>query len=280
VLRFGWGTTPLAEILAGNWPVIEARLRAEAPTPGTATRDLNALRDLVSSTEDDVWITFHASKLWWGRLAPAPPEEDGVSKFRRLVAPWGDRDREGIALVATQVPGAVAAVQGFRGTVCAVRAQAALERLLNAEASPAYHKVAQAQRALDAAVADALAGLHWKDFETLVDLVFRQAGWRRVSMLGETMKYADLELEEPITRERYQVQVKSRANLTEFRKYAADFSAGEFRRLYFVVHTPSADLARHPGQAGNGTVLLLRPKEFAPMVVEAGLTEWLLGRIR
>lgn len=60
----------------------------------------------------------------------------------------------------------------------------------------------QARTALIDEVQGALRELHWKDFETLVDLLFRQAGWRRLSMLGETMKYADLELEEPINHER------------------------------------------------------------------------------
>lgn len=280
LLRFGWSTIPLTDIHAGDWSRIEERLRAGTPNRGAATRDLNGLRDLVLSTGEDVWITFHRSKLWWGRLDDTPIEEDNVSKFRRLSAPWSDKARDGTPLIATQVPGVLSAVQGYRGTICSVRAPSVLERLLNAEPSPAHKQVSEAQVALGAAVSHALKELHWKDFETLVDLVFRQAGWRRTSLLGETMKYADLELEEPVTRERYQVQVKSRADLGEFRRYAQEFAPAEFRRLYFVVHSPTRDLERYVSASDNGAVVLLRPSELAAMVVSAGLTDWLLDRIR
>ncbi|HVP49132.1 MAG TPA: hypothetical protein VMT32_21210 [Bryobacteraceae bacterium] len=125
-------------------------------------------------------------------------------------------------------------------------------------------------------IAHAIGNLHWKDFEILVDLVFRQAGWRRISQLGETMKYVDLELEEPVTRDRYQVQVKSRAGLAEFNDYATQFSPRGFRKLYFVVHTPSDDLA-------NGSSLenveLVRRRELASMVLDGGLTRWLMDKV-
>ena len=39
-------------------------------------------------------------------------------------------------------------------------------------------------------------------------------------MLGESMKYVDLELVEPITGEAYQVQVKSKSSVAEFKAYA------------------------------------------------------------
>jgi hypothetical protein len=49
----------------------------------------------------------------------------------------------------------------------------------------------------------------------LVDLVFRQAGWQRLSVLGETMKFTDMDLLEPVTGDQYQVQVKSAATLAD-----------------------------------------------------------------
>ncbi len=89
------------------------------------------------------------------------------------------------------VPGVLAQVQGFRGTACKVRQVETLLRLLNAESSPACQAVMSARTALIREVKAALGGLYWKDFETLVDLLFRHAGWRRLSALGETMKFAD-----------------------------------------------------------------------------------------
>ena len=119
--------------------------------------------------------------------------------------------------------------------------------------------------------------MHWKDFETLVDLLFRQAGWRRLSVLGETMKYADLELEEPITMERYQVQIKSAADLGDFARYRDQFEGRGFRKLFFVVHSPDSKLAR---QESSSIVELVLPARLAAMVVDAGLVSWILAKIR
>jgi hypothetical protein len=127
------------------------------------------------------------------------------------------------------------------------------------------------------AVQSAIGELHWKDFETLVDLLFRQAGWRRLSVLGETMKYADLELEEPITTERYQVQIKSAADTADFARYRDQFEGRGFRKLFFVVHSPTARLAQ---EGSSAAVQLVLPARLAAMVVDAGLVSWVLAKIR
>jgi hypothetical protein len=58
------------------------------------------------------------------------------------------------------------------------------------------------------------------------------------------MKYADLELEEPVTGDRYQVQIESAADEPDFAKYRDQFAGRGFRRLFFVVQTPSQRLAQ------------------------------------
>jgi len=107
--------------------------------------------------------------------------------------------------------------------------------------------------------------------------VFRAAGWKRTGVLGETNKDVDLELEEPLTREKYQVQIKARASLKEFRDCAATFSPGFFRRFYFVVHSPSDELARF--ESDDPSVSLIRVNELAEMVVRAGLVDWLTTKV-
>ncbi len=152
-----------------------------------------------------------------------------------------------------------------------------MRRLLNDQASDAHKSIAQANDILVKEVAHGLKSLHWKDFETLVDLVFRGAGWRRISVLGETMKYADMELEEPITGDLYQVQVKSQASKADFVEYARNFSGAGFRKLYFVVHSP---IGRWDKEQTYENVELLLPERFARLVVEFGLTNWFLKKIK
>ncbi len=91
------------------------------------------------------------------------------------------------------------------------------------------------------------------------------------------MKYSDLELEAPITGDLYQVQVKSKATHAEFKQYAENFAGAGFRKLYFVVHTPPGDWS---DRQQIEDVELWLPTRVAEMVVELGLTNWLLKKVR
>jgi hypothetical protein len=277
LMRIGWLQIPLAAINVGDWTEIERLIRHDTPDRGAAKRDLNALRTIVASTTDDIWITFYESCLWWCRLAQGALEEDLTSKFRRTLNGWSNRDVLGGQLQTANIPGVLSQLQGFRGTVCSVREAHRLQSLLNGEPSSAHQAVANARAALVHEVRDALVLLHWKDFETLVDLLFRNAGWRRLSLLGETMKYADLELEEPINNERYQVQIKAKADAGDFTKYRDQFAGRGFRKLFFVVHSPTASLKT---ELSTASVELILPERLSEMIVDAGLVNWLLTKIR
>lgn len=278
LLRFGWDGVPLDEIHRGDWAAVRARIATWHKHKPTITADTERLKDLATSTPDDVWVTFHESRLWWCRLAEGRIEQDETSKFRRVLDGWRSSDVRGRELLANQIPGQIAKVQGFRATVCAVAERESLRRLLAGEPSAAYLEIDAARASLVASTAHALRSLHWKDFETLVDLVFRQAGWRRRSVLGASMKYVDLELEEPVTGELYQVQVKARADVPAFEAYVDQFTGGSFRKLYFVVHSPTASLAALNGQRAD--VELVLPDRLAALVVDHGLTAWLQERVR
>jgi hypothetical protein len=92
------------------------------------------------------------------------------------------------------------------------------------------------------------------------------------------MKYVDLELEEPITKEMYQVQVKARADVAAFNASVDQFAGGVFRKLYFVVHSPTAAL--EATQSDGGDVELVPPERLAGMVVDHGLVSWVLSRVQ
>lgn len=276
--RIGWRDIPLDAIRSGDWAGIRSTLQARAATPGAGTMDANALENFCRSTEADVWITFHASRLWWGRLKNGPVQEDATSKYRPLVDGWHDHSEVGEPLLANQIPGAIASVQGFRATICRVHEQDALLRLLGGDRSPEHRGLTKAREHLAESTATAIRKLHWKDFELLVDLVFRESGWRRMSAVGKTMKSVDMELRDPTTGDQYQVQVKSRADLTEAQecKNCFDRSSG-FRRYYLIVHTPAASL--EAADLDDDQFELLGPDRLARMVADCGLSAWLLDRI-
>lgn len=276
-MRFGWGEIPLADIRSGNWKSIKRRLTAEHKHKGTVTTDTNRLRDLATTTPDDVWITFHDSLLWWGRPKPGPIQEDSISKYRDLLNGWSHVDAAGKSLTVNRIPGIISQVQGFRGTVCSVRHIDVLRRVINAQFSDAHRLLEASRQQVIQDLQSAIRSLHWKDFELLVDLTFRQAGWRRRSMLGKAMKFVDLELIEPVTGAAYQVQVKSKASVRDFERYAEDFSSAGFQRLFFVVHTPSTELCAYASEY-EGVDLVL-PERLAALVADGGLVEWVLERV-
>ncbi|MFZ3090530.1 MAG: restriction endonuclease [Nitrospirota bacterium] len=273
-LRFGWAQQSLTDINSANWAIIEQQLRQElGASAGQAARALNGLKIICSSTSSDIWITFHQSKLWWARLSDQRVAQDDISKYRTPSSPWSDRNLKGKLLVATELPGKLAQLQGFRWTVCTVHHKDILQRVLEGTSSPRAQAVAHQRALLAAQLTEAIQELHWKDFEILVDLVFRASGWIRVSVLGEQAKGYDLELREPITDDRYVVQVKSRAGLRELAETSAQFSPGDYRRVFFVVHTPDPALAQADDIPDH--VELIPPEALAERAIDAGLTSWI-----
>ena len=98
-----------------------------------------------------------------------------------------------------------------------------------------------------------------------------------MSVLGQHAKAYDLELREPITGYRYVVQVKSRAGLAELQTTLANFSADDFRRVFFVVHSPEADLAA----AGDlpDHVEIVSPERLGELAMHAGLAGWIEDKV-
>jgi hypothetical protein len=280
--RIGWLDWTLEEINRGDWNALKQKHQGEYKTKGAATMDINALKTILESTSEDIWVTFHKSQLWWCQLGKEGILEDNISRYRLLSGKWHNHDINNHPLLANQIAGNIAKVQGFRGTICEVAEVEALRRLINDVPSDAFKAIDRTKANLVTEVEKGLEQLHWKDFETLADLLFRNAGWRRVSLLGENMKFADMELVEPITGEMYQVQVKSKATVNEFETYVQSFSHGVYRKLYFVVHSPDKDLAAFQTDKTDKykDIELILPKRLAEMVVELGLTDWLLTKIK
>jgi hypothetical protein len=278
LLHSGWDGQSIADINAREWGKIEDQLRVEhRGKPQVATNDLNRLRDLVESDPADVWVTFHQSKLWWTRVANGPVEQDDLSKFRRTAVPWSDEDAGGHLLVANELPGKLSQLQGFRGTVCRVLYPELLSRVLGGHRSELAEAISSQRAALAERLVSAISELHWKDYETLVDLVFRDSGWVRVSVLGQHAKAYDLELREPITGERYVVQVKSRANLADLERTVSQFSAEDYKRVLFMVHSPTKDLAQASDLPEH--VELVPPARLADLAIDAGLVTWLEDKV-
>ena len=277
-LRLGWKNQKLEDINEARWKEIELQLRAENNVkPQVATTDLNRLRDIATSNPEDIWITFHGAKLWWARLTNDPVQSDHMSKYRQVQGTWSDKSFAGRLLVTSELPGKIAQLQAFRGTVCRVQEFELLRRVITGERSDLAVDLSQRRNELARSMRNAIQQLHWKDYETLVDLVFRSAGWIRISILGQQVKGYDLELREPITQDKYVVQVKSQASRRDLEETITQFSPSDYRRVFFVVHTPSNDLSSAMDIPEH--VELVPPQRLAELSIDAGLSRWIEEKV-
>lgn len=278
-LWLGYNEIPHALCLGGKWQ--EARgifVEEHNSDPGAATRHANQIKAFYESGENILWITFHKNQLWWCFARPEIVLQSDDSKIRYTVNGWHDADIKGEKIDTNRLSGSLLSVQGFRGTICAVREFEYLVRKINGETSP-HEKVAQDNyQNLVYALENIIRDLAWKEFELLTDLIFRQAGWQRVSQLGKTQKTIDLDLLSPIANERYWVQVKSRADKGVFERFLEETSGtGEYSRCYLVVHSPKGKLTK---ELETETHKLWLPDDIARLTVQYGLADWVIGKAK
>jgi len=277
-IRLGFDTGHHAQSLAGNWQVLADHWRnVEGKTPGKTTEFLNQVKSFYTLDESTLWITFYKRKLYWCRARSTVTGLKDGSRIRRVIGAWSASDLKGRELHVDNLSGALTKVQGFRGTICKVEAADYLIRKVNGEIQPEVARAEIALNELEGTLVPLIRRLGWKDFELLTDLVFTQAGWQRMGSLGKTEKSIDLDLMSPVTGKRAFVQVKSQANLKTFLQYKETFKGmGQYDEMYFVVHSPAADLAEH---VEKSSIALLTVERLAKLVVSAGLTRWLVRKL-
>ena len=91
------------------------------------------------------------------------------------------------------------------------------------------------------------------------------------------MKYIDLELIDPITKDLYQVQVKASADVKDFENYAEKFTGKDFRKLFFVAFNHNQSLLDYQNNYDN--VQLLIGSDLADLIIDLGLTNWIIDKM-
>jgi hypothetical protein len=197
------------------------------------------------------------------------------SRYRKTINGWTDKDVNGETLWINSLRGSLTTTAGFRGTICRVREFDYLLRRLNGQVTPATEAVRTARLKLIEALTPLICGLHWKDFELLVELIMTQGGLRRVSATGGTQHTTDIELELPLTSERALVQVKSKLDQNTVEKVAADLiEAAGGARVFIAYHTGIGQLS-----IDQDNVKLIGPGELAEHIVDLGLTSWIMAKV-
>jgi hypothetical protein len=228
-----------------------------------------------------LWVTFWKGALHWCFADSGVTQLADGSKTRQASGGWKSEDANGQPLLMSRLSGKLLAMQGFKGTICSVSEHKYLVNKINGIEPPQAKEASAAVLQLEKKIEAVICSLTWKDFELLIDFIFRQAGWQRVSVLGGSMKSIDLDLISPITDERFGVQVKAAANLADFEEYKTERlrDMQGFRRFYFAVHSPAPSLSAAT-DAETEDVKLLLPANIARLAVQYGLASWVIDKAR
>ncbi len=275
ILRFGYAETPFDAAVSGDWTTVRKVWLDARQDEGAATRDVIQIRHFFEAGNDTIWVTFYGGLLWWCFAKPGVKQhQDGRGSYRETVKGWQNTDINGGKLSSDKLSGNLLKVQAFRGTICEIRDFEYLKRKLNGQLLRVVQDAAQAENQMVQKIIPLMRLLTWQDFELLVDLVFANSGWRRVGQLGKTQKTVDIELMLPTTGERAFVQIKSSAGKRDLAEYVVRLKNSDaYKRMFFVWH--SGDV----GEVEEGNAELIGPDRLARMVLDAGLTSWLLEKV-
>lgn len=260
----------------GKWNLVHKYFIDEEKTnQGVATRHTNQIKQFYESNENTLWITFFKNKLWWCFSKPEIKLQDDGTKIRPVIGKWSDKDIKGNILFNGSLSGKLLKTQSYQGTICNIIEDEYTLNKINAQQSLEVLEVENALNLLRIKLQDLIENLQWQDFETLIDLIFRQAGWQRNSEIGKTTKTIDLELLSPVTGERAIVQIKSISNLKEFNKYKSEFNQKDYDKSFFVVNKLDKSLLEYKNNTG---IILYSGKEISNLTINSGLIDWVINR--
>lgn len=280
-IRLGYDSPHHQDCLARRWDIVYKywfNFRSGNHKKGTATRDINQVRDFYELDSNTLWFTFYNRKLWWCFAQPEVTELEDLSRIRYTLNGWSSVDVTGRDLSILNIDGRVTKVQGFRGTICGLEEMG--EYLVRRINGLTPIDVIEAETHLDGlaqSIKNLVHGLHWKDFELLTDLIFTQEGWQRTSELGKTEKDIDLDMFSPVTRRRAFVQVKSKGDINVLNETITAFEGMEgFDELFFVIHSPDASIRNYIST--DRRINVIDDDRIADLVINAGLVRWLINK--
>lgn len=281
IIRFGWENIEgVDEINRKEWDKIAEKIKViYKDKRNGATQDINALTRICDATQDEVFITFHKGSMFWCQPKNGPVKKDSESKYRECLRGWSDKpigaDKP---LFINDISGYLTKTQGFQGTTCELvnRQKEIAWRLINNLPKESIKEVKSLKNKLIINIIDLLKDLHPKDCEILADLIFQRTGWQRISMHGENMKFIDMQYVEPITGNRYDVQVKSGAGKKEFDDYIQKYRDQKTTKFYFIVFNPEISLKEVV--VNDPKIELLMGEKLSELIFDLGLLNWLLQK--
>lgn len=275
-LRLGYSEIDHQKCVAGEWSYVHKYYIDNGANESVATSHENQIRQFYEEDENTLWLTFFANKMWWCFSYPTITLLSDGTKTRPVIGKWSDKDIQGHQLRADNISGKLLKTQGFRGTICSVPEDKYAIAKINHDEMREVAEVEKAVNQLKEKLSVLIEKLQWKDFEILIDLIFRQAGWQRVGVTGKTAKTLDLDLIAPVTGETAVVQIKSQSDLKEFEHYEREFAKmSNYSKFFYVVHSPKKDLLNYENETETNLMFLDKITELS---IASGLVDWIIKK--
>jgi len=283
-LKLGFDNTNHIDCVKKRWGKVRKSLEKSKRKKGkkihnpTISKQLNNIKTFYEEDEDALWITFHGDSLWYCKSRPKIKLLSDNNKTRPVLGKWKNKDVKGNQLQNNTISTAITQIRRVPSTMVNLNEKASkrLLNIINCEKPQEVNEVQESLKEFRKKLKVLIQDLHEKDFELLIDLIFRQGGWFRTSPIGKTQETLDLDLESPITKEKILVQIKSRSDRREFLSYQKKFKdMKSYSKKFFVVHTPSKDLINCKSDK-NSILWLL--DDVVNQVIDLGLTKWLLSK--
>ncbi len=283
-LHCGWWFLPRDLLQRLDLQGIEAAIRDHYKKPAAGTTDVNAIKSLIESPSQHLWVTFEDGYLWWCTVndeitvnIDKHNENTEGSFWLTCKRPWSNRSIGGRLLARSDLPGPVTAVAGFRAMICEPSASTEILRIIQDKEDPDCIAAALARDSYTGAVAKLVKRLHERDFELLIDLILTRTGWMRLAEAGGTTEGVDIEVQNATADEIAFVQVKSRAAQAVLDDYVERFRARRDRydRMIFAVHSAVATLDPPTGEP----IQVWNDDRIAQLSVQLGLGEWIAKRL-
>ena len=247
----------------------------EGKTNQVATNHVNQIKKFYTAGEDTLWITFHSNELWWCFAKSDIILQKDYTKIRSTIGQWYNQsiEKNGQVFNISSLHGGLTKVQAFRGTICNVAESKYLIDKIKGVQSKEVVAVELAREKLKGGVVKLIKRLQPQDFEILVDLIFRNAGWQRIGEIGKNQKDIDIDLLNPITNQRMAVQVKGQSNKKEFNSYKKKFSQwDDYNSFVYVCHSSKDDFQVNEDE----NIEIYKENKLSDLVINSGLLDWLI----
>jgi hypothetical protein len=280
IIPFGYPSIDHQACLAGDWDRVRDQLIKMGRTRGGVTQGLRELKEFYRLPENTLWVTMADGHFWW-TFATGPVFEleqgnlGGPARCRRTRAGWSKASLTGEPLSARGLSSALTRTASYQMTICAIKHADYLLRRIRGETEPLHAQAIVVQDEMRDIGLRMIRQLDWRDFETLVDLIFARGGWQRSSALGKHQPDVDMILTQPTTNETAWVQIKSKSDQAELNDYLGRFRReGSRDRFFFVCHSAAGALSL-PAEPG---LHLWTAERVADAALDAGLFNWLIER--